>query len=264
MQNFQIIALKRGMYKGIPDNLWGPATVKALRKAGISRKWSRKRQWIGGIQKLLNDSGYNAGSVDGYEGHLTSDAWTAFIYKEIVGKEIPEPDSTVLVPSKPNKMWNFPHQRDVKSFYGNPSNGPHEISRQLVRIDVYPMVLDWKLRQSVSTISVHKKCAYSAQAAFIEIERVYGVEKLTKLGLHRFAGSYNHRKMRGGSSWSMHAYGCAIDFFARPNGLRTRCPDALFCGPEYKAFFDIWEDHGWTSLGRAIGRDWMHVQAADL
>jgi hypothetical protein len=92
----------------------------------------------------------------------------------------------------------------------------------------------------------------------------YGYPKIQELGLNRFAGSYNHRKMRGGSSWSMHAYGCAIDFYAEPNGLRTRCPDALFCGQDYIAWFDIWESVGWTSLGRAIGRDWMHIQAASM
>lgn len=85
-----------------------------------------------------------------------------------------------------------------------------------------------------------------------------------RLGLDRHAGTYNHRRMRGGSAWSMHAYGCAWDFHAAPNGLTTRCPQALFCGREYRAFFDIWEAHGWISLGRAIGRDWMHVQAARL
>ena len=46
--------------------------------------------------------------------------------------------------------------------------------------------------------------------------------------------------------------------------MTTRCPQALFCGHEYRKFFDICEAHGWLSLGRAIGRDWMHVQAATL
>ena len=62
----------------------------------------------------------------------------------------------------------------------------------------------------------------------------------------------------------MHAYGCAIDHYAAPNGLTTRAPQALFSGKDYVEFFDIWESFGWVSLGRAIGRDWMHIQAARL
>lgn len=113
-------------------------------------------------------------------------------------------------------------------------------------------------------MTIHEKCADSAERALREIAKNYTLPTLQRLGLDRFAGSYNHRKMRGGDSWSMHAYGCAIDFYAAPNGLRTPCPTALFCGEEYKTFFDIWEAEGWTSLGRAINRDWMHIQAARL
>jgi len=80
----------------------------------------------------------------------------------------------------------------------------------------------------------------------------------------RFAGSYNPRKMRGGSQYSMHAYGCALDFYAAPNGLRMRCPDALFCGPQYKPFLDIMEKHGLLPAIRLWGADAMHFQMARL
>lgn len=83
-------------------------------------------------------------------------------------------------------------------------------------------------------------------------------------GIDRYAGAYTHRKMRGGSKWSMHAFGCAIDFYAEPNGLRTRCPQALFCGTDYKDFLDIMEAHEWLPAIRLWGADAMHFQRARI
>ena len=59
-------------------------------------------------------------------------------------------------------------------------------------------------------------------------------------------------------------YGCAIDWFAAPNGLRTRCPKALFCGPDYKDFLDIMEANEWLPAIRLWGADAMHFQRAKL
>ena len=44
-----------------------------------------------------------------------------------------------------------------------------------------------------------------------EVLRAYGEDDLRRLGLDRNAGTYAHRRMRGSSAWSMHAYGKAID-----------------------------------------------------
>lgn len=262
LRDFQIIASSKSIYTGGIDGKWGPkssaAVDQVLSKNPETKSWSQTRKIIAAIQVMLNDGGYEAGKVDGYSGHNTEEAYNAFLYEKQHGskEEVPQ---TVVRPSSNEK---FPPQSRVSSFYGQP--GP-EIQRQLVKVPLpYQMRIDWNLRQRVSSMTLHEKCADSARAALEDILKHYGEAKLNSLGLDRFAGSYNHRKMRGGSSWSMHAYGCAIDFYAQPNGLRTRCPQALFCGEEYKAFFDIWEAHGWTSLGRAIGRDWMHVQAASL
>lgn len=72
------------------------------------------------------------------------------------------------------------------------------------------------------------------------------------------------RKMRGGSKWSMHAWGIAIDIDPSNNRLRWGKDKARLARPEYDEWWQIWEGHGWTSLGRVKDYDWMHIQAARL
>jgi D-alanyl-D-alanine carboxypeptidase len=157
---------------------------------------------------------------------------------------------------------NLPRQSECAAFYGKP--GP-EIEAQLVMADLpFNLRLDWDLTKTVSRVRLHRKCASAFVAAMTDVHEAYGAKSCSDLGIDRFAGAYNHRKMRGGSTWSMHAYGCAADFYAAPNGLRVRCPDALFCRPEYTRFLDIMERHGWLPAIRLWGADAMHFQMARL
>lgn len=157
---------------------------------------------------------------------------------------------------------NLPRQSECAVFYGKP--GP-EIEARLVMADLsFNLRLDWDLTKMVSRVRLHQKCAPAFVAAITEVRAAYGAKAFSDLGIDRFAGAYTHRKMRGGTKWSMHAYGCAVDFYAAPNGLRVRCPDALFCKPEYKRFLDIMESHGWLPAIRLWGADAMHFQMARL
>ncbi|MCA1748660.1 MAG: M15 family metallopeptidase [Sphingomonadales bacterium] len=70
--------------------------------------------------------------------------------------------------------------------------------------------------------------------------------------------------MRGGSSWSMHSWGIAIDFDPANNQLRWGRDRARMAKPAYAPFLNAWESEGWISLGRERNFDWMHVQAARL
>lgn len=256
-------------YAGGIDGDVGPKTLKAIDailKANVAKlaagheRWKAPRRLIAAGQLVLDAMGYEPGAIDGLAGNNTREALAAYDFYLANGKR-------EIVTRKPIKGYEpvkskFPRQKECATFYGKPGKA---VADQLVMIDL-PMKfrIDYALGQTVSRISIHKKCLSSAKSAIDAIVSHYGEEDMRALGLDRFAGSYNHRKMRGGSSWSMHAYGCALDFYAGPNGLRVKAPDALFSGAAYVKFFDIWEDHGWTSLGRAIGRDWMHVQAASL
>jgi hypothetical protein len=156
----------------------------------------------------------------------------------------------------------LPRQSEVGTFYGKP--GPM-IEAQLAMFDL-PMALrlDWDLAKTTKRVRLHRKCGPAFVAAIGAVRTQYGEAEMKKLGIDRFAGGYAHRQMRGGTSWSMHAYGCAVDFYAGPNGLKVRCPDALFCGAVYKPFLDIMEAHGWLPAIRLWGADAMHFQMARL
>lgn len=262
LADFQRLAADLGLYKSGIDGQWGPATRNAMDILTTGnesiRQWPRDRLIVAGVQLALTKLGYPVGNIDGLLGQHTQEAFNAWQFKKTYGKK----EILDRVVTNPTPSNVFPKQRDIARFYGNPGE---EVQRQLVKVSPpFQMVLDWDPNKKISSFQLHRKCAESAGRALQRILDFYGAQGVHRLGLDRFAGSYNHRKMRGGNAWSMHAYGCAIDFYAEPNGLRTRCPDAAFCAEEYVPFFDIWESEGWTSLGRAIGRDWMHVQAASL
>lgn len=257
-------------YTGGIDGSYGPKTQAAVDRVVNAHaadcvsnptRWSTARRSAAAAQLVLKYAGYEPGSIDGYWGNNTEEALRAFDYERATGKR-----EEVIRDTRPGYtpvIGEFPSQAGCSSFYGSPGS-----SALIARLSMFTlpvaMRLDWSLSTKTTKVQLHDKCGDSAMAAMEEILRHYGEARWRQLGLDRNAGTYNLRKMRGGTSWSMHAYGCAWDFYAQPNGLRVRCPQALFCGEDYKPFFDIWEAHGWTSLGRAIGRDWMHVQAASI
>ena len=82
--------------------------------------------------------------------------------------------------------------------------------------------------------------------------------------LDLWGGCLNVRKMRGGSRYSMHSWGIAIDYDPGKNRLKWGRDRAAFAKPEYDTWWRLWEEEGWVSLGRTRNFDWMHVQAAKL
>lgn len=272
-RSIQRLLAAAGYYTGAMDGDIGTKTLTAVDKILRSHRadcssdpttWSGERRIVGAGQLVLRYAKYNIGEIDGYWGNQTEGAYLEWESITTTGKKLkldtkPTGASVIVTPTTPK----FPRQKDCTAFYGSP--GSKANVSQLIQMDLpAPMRLDWNLDQKVKSVTIHQKCADSALKAMRAILSQYGEATWRKLGLDRQAGTYNLRKMRGGTSWSMHAYGCAWDFYAGPNGLTTRCPTALFCKDDYVPFFNIWEACGWTSLGRAIGRDWMHVQAASL
>ena len=77
----------------------------------------------------------------------------------------------------------------------------------LVAIDLpYPMRLAWDLNTKVKRISVHKLVAENFKAVFNDLLAHYGYEKIVELGIDLYGGTFNFRKMRGGTDWSKHSW----------------------------------------------------------
>lgn len=273
VSDIQRLLASTGYYKGGVDNDLGERTMNAVsviertqskQYPETAKKWGDSRRAIAAAQATLNATGFNAGEVDGLIGNNTREAFRAWDYKKVHGKK----ETVRRIPAKdysPPVDDRIPRQSECRDYYGQPGKTSGTVRHQIVTIELpFSLRIDWNLSQTTNRISVHKKAAPSLQKALIEVHETYGIERMRELGIDRFAGSYNPRPMRGGSAWSMHAYGCAIDFYAQPNGLRVRCPQALFCRPEYKPFLDIMEKHGWLPAVRLWGKDAMHFQRARM
>jgi len=135
---------------------------------------------------------------------------------------------------------------------------PNELGSYLVLIDLpYPMLYDGK---EVKKMRCHKLVSHKFLAVFNEILAVYGLEKIKALGINKFGGCFNFRKMRGGSDYSRHSWGIAIDLDPERNQLKETSKTARFARPEYKPMIDIFYKHGFVSLGREKNYDWMHFE----
>jgi hypothetical protein len=141
--------------------------------------------------------------------------------------------------------------------YGKPDpNGGY-----LVMMDLpYPMRLAWDKKTSVKRMQCHKLVAEKLKSIFDEILKVYGLEKIQELGIDLFGGCFNFRVMRGGSDYSRHSWGVAIDLDPERNLLRETSKTARFARKEYKKMIDIFYKHGFVSLGREKNYDWMHFE----
>lgn len=164
-----------------------------------------------------------------------------------------------------------PTQSGVRAFYGEPG-GP-ATTGALVNLP-YPMKIAWDLNQKIVQFRCHVLCEKAFENIFAKTLQHYGLPRIQQLGLDLFGGCYNFRKMRGGSAWSMHSWGIAIDLDPARNSLyQTSGPKntkgrpskpAEFSKPEYEPFWKIVESEGGVSLGRQRNYDWMHFQFARL
>ena len=138
---------------------------------------------------------------------------------------------------------------------------PNQQGSYLTKIQLpYPMRLAWDKKTSVTKMRVHKKAAQDFINVFNELLAVYGLAKIQELGIDLFGGCFNFRAMRGGSDYSRHSWGIAIDLDPSRNQLHETSKTARFARPEYKQMIDIFYKHGFVSLGREKNYDWMHFE----
>jgi len=254
---------------GVPqDGKWGKLTEAAARTylGTMAEGWDRLRLVIGVQQKMMVAAGIPV-EIDGFNGPATKDAFEA--YEALLRSQGPTPDThpaPVPLPDpaptsqRPPKIirHQWPKQSGVPDFYG--AVGSHQT---LVK-PPWPMVLAWDTSSKVNKISLHEKVAPSALECMEKALAFYGQSGIEKLGLNLWGGSLNVRKIRGGSGWSMHSWGIALDFDPDRNELRMDHTKARLAKKDAEPWWQIWEEAGWTSLGRSRDFDWMHVQAASL
>ena len=231
-------------------------------------------QWL---QSRLTAHGYAVGVIDGVIGSKTIAAIKAFQRGQglsVSGSADPltvdalrrsssnapgQPERPASPSAgKPSPSGPWPRQNDVDRFYGpvGTSQGRLELP--------FPMKLAWDTTQTITRITLHTKVIDSANRAFADIAATYSDKDRRDLGLDLFGGSLNVRRMRGGSAYSMHSWGIAIDFDPERNQLRWKAPKARLSHSDAVPFWQAWEREGWVSLGRERDFDWMHVQAARL
>ena len=124
----------------------------------------------------------------------------------------------------------------------------------------YPMKLAWDVDTKVSKMRCHKLAAEPFLNVFNDLLAEYGMSEIERLGIDLFGGCFNYRKMRGGTSWSKHAWGIAIDLDPARNKLKETAKTARFARPEYQPMIDIFYRHGFISLWIEKGYDWMHFE----
>lgn len=142
--------------------------------------------------------------------------------------------------------------------YGAPDD---DGSDYLVTIQLpYPMRLAWDTKTTIKRMRVHKLIATQMINVFNDLVAHYGLTELQKLGIDLFGGCFAFRKMRGGSDYSRHSWGIAIDLDPARNSLKATAKTAQFAKPQYKPMIDIFYKHGFVSLGREKNYDWMHFE----
>jgi hypothetical protein len=150
--------------------------------------------------------------------------------------------------------------RQVIAKYGK----PNQQGSYLTTIKLpYPMRLAWDTKTKVTKMRCHKLVAEDFIGVFNDLLEHYGYDKIVELGIDLFGGCFNFRAMRGGSDYSRHSWGIAIDLDPERNKLKETSNTARFARPEYKPMIDIFYRHGFISLGREKNYDWMHFEISE-
>jgi len=127
----------------------------------------------------------------------------------------------------------------------------------------YPMRLAWDKKTKVNTMRCHKLVSDEFTKVFNEILQVYGLKKIQELGIDLFGGCFNFRAMRGGSDYSRHSWGIAIDLDPERNQLKTPYSKSNFSKKEYSELHRIFKKNGFVNLGVEKGYDAMHWEKSE-
>ncbi|MEX0966300.1 MAG: M15 family metallopeptidase [Bacteroidia bacterium] len=249
----------KGYNAGPVDGMLGSKTMSALSNIpDLPRDWANARKVVGFIQLLAREHNIEAGPVDGFLGPQTRFALDALIRVLVEHKEpeIWRPEELVEV--NPNQWPKQTPESEIIAFYG-------QVGQRQTTINVpYPHKLAWDKSKVINRFSCHEKVHDSMLRVLTKVFNHYGLDEIQRLRLDLWGGCLNVRKMRGGSRYSTHSWGMAVDYDPERNQLKWGRDRASFAKPEYAMWWKFWEEEGWVSLGQQRNFDWMHIQAAKL
>ena len=251
LKECQMVLAKARFYHGNIDGDIGPKS-RAAAELGLSGINVNLRPnaspFIAGVQGVLMRAGYRV-NVDGFYGPQTE-----AVIEQYLGKAVWRDDDQ----DEGEAKGDFPRYGGIRDFYG-------DVGSNLTKIAApYDMVLAWDTDAKVKNITVHERCADNFEGMLNDFANDLGHDKIQDFGLNLFGGSFNIRKMRGGSKYSTHSWAVAMDFDPTRNGLRTKRPKARLSQDDAKPVWEIVERNGLTGLGPARNYDWMHIQAVEV
>jgi hypothetical protein len=245
----QTLLNKRAKTPLVVDGAFGP---KSQAEAARQIRWTFRGtptavRWVAAvIQSEARARSIDAGALDAFYGPQTDAA-----ARQMLGEAAPRPDERPA--SQGPRCWS-PTDAQMTTRYGG-------VGTNQVRANIpFPLRLDWDLKTQITGFSCHRLVKDDVESIFLAILRAYGIERIRQLGIDRFGGCLNVRRKRGGTTWSAHAWGTAIDLYPSMNQLHWTRKQAVFARSEYEALRRIFADHGWMSLGSCYDFDWMHWQ----
>lgn len=206
--------------------------------------------------------------IQGTTGYATASDYASTLlkihkkYSKLIGKSdylepiVVKVNPPVEVDVKPKRAW--PRQSECMRFYGEP--GSNQVKCKVP----FTMVLAWDTSSKLTSYTCHILVKEPMERIWNRTLEHYGYDKIVELRLHYFGGCLNVRKMRGGSAWSMHSWGIAVDIDPARNALNMNKKQATMSKPAYDKFWEFVYDEGAISLGKERDFDWMHFQFAKL
>lgn len=242
MLQIKVTAATLNKRSKIPAQLPDPQSIVGAVKQGFTFEGVEVTDVMSELGKWYRDR----------DGHYYWGGGVAVI--AVLPDPVPPASANVSIP-KAGKMITTPQ---LISRFGKPDE---DGSDYLVKIDLpYPMRLSWDKNTTIKSMRCHKLVADDLKKIFADILKEYGLPKIQELGIDLYGGCFNFRKMRGGSDYSRHSWGVAVDLDPERNQLKETSATARFARPEYKKMIAIFYRHNFVSLGWEKNYDWMHFE----
>lgn len=200
------------------------------------------------VQRTAVAEGYDVGPIDGCWGPRTDTAW-----RQMAGL-LPTPLPSAYEAKTPRDGGSWPAADDasLQAFYGAPGENMVQFTLP------FPMRLAWDTGTIVKRASANRACVEAFQAALEGIKTYYGdLAAVRAHRMDRFGGIFNLRRKRGGTAWSVHAYGAAIDLDPEQNQMGWPWPGRATMPKE---IVDLFEGLGANAGARWSSADAMHFQ----